>query len=311
MNYRLGRLVAGVLFGMVVSVGGLRSGALYAQEIAFTFDDLPSHGELPPGETRLDVANLILATLKANHMPPTWGMVNGIGTTQDPNGAAVLKAWRAAGQPLGSHTWSHMSLTDHTAEEFEQDIARNEPLLESLMQGENWRWLRYPFLQEGDTLEKRNAVRAYLRAHGYTIAQVSMGFGDYLWNSPYARCVVKGDQEKSIEWLRASYLAAAEADVTASRDLAHQVYGRDVPYVLLLHIGAFDAKMLPELIALYRNKGYTFVSLPEAEKDPAYGDDPGLAGKYGGPLLEQMATAKKLKFPPSSKPEKELEALCR
>jgi peptidoglycan/xylan/chitin deacetylase (PgdA/CDA1 family) len=173
-----------------------------AQQIAITFDDLPSHGSKPIGETRLEIANSILATLHADHMPPTYGFVNGDKVAADPATIAVLKAWRAAGNPLGSHTWSHMNFNDHTPAEFEADIAKNEPLLESLMGDQDWHWFRYPFLWEGDTLDKRHAVRAYLFAHGYRIAQVNMDFEDYLWNDPYARCIAKHD-DKSIEYLGA------------------------------------------------------------------------------------------------------------
>jgi peptidoglycan/xylan/chitin deacetylase (PgdA/CDA1 family) len=234
-----------------------------APRISITFDDLPAHGELPADETRLDIANSILATLHAERMPPTYGFVNGEKVASDPATLVVLKAWRAAGNPLGSHTWSHMNLNEHTPEEFEADIAKNEPLLQSLMPDQDWHWFRYPFLWEGDTLDKRHAVRAYLFAHGYKIAQVNMDFEDYLWNDPYARCVAKHD-DKSIEYLRKSYLATADQYASVFRELSHMVYGRDVPYVLLIHIGAFDAKMLPELLTMYRSKGFTFVSLPEA-----------------------------------------------
>ena len=33
--------------------------------------------------------------------------------------------------------------------------------------------------------------------------------------------------------------------------------------------------------------------------------------KYGGALLEHMMAARKLKFPPNTKPYKELEAVCK
>ena len=52
-------------------------GSARAQQIAFTFDDLPSHGPLPPGVTRLQIADSILATLKKDKMPPTYGFING------------------------------------------------------------------------------------------------------------------------------------------------------------------------------------------------------------------------------------------
>lgn len=301
-----------LLSGFIIVAGLLAfsSDALAQQQIAITIDDLPSHGSRPPSQSRLDIANSVLSTLRSEHLPPTYGFINGVRTETDPITLDVLKAWRAAGNPLGSHTWSHMSLTDHTALEFEADIAKNEPLLQSLMGPDDWRWFRYPFLWEGDTLEKRHAVRAYLKDHGYRTAQVTMDFEDYLWNDPYAHCVAKHD-DKSIEWLHKTYLATADEYISVYRETSKLVYGRDIPYILLLHIGAFDAEMLPDLIALYRSRGFTFISLAEAEKDSAYSDDPDLPLKYGGTLLEQMMSAKKLKAPANSKPYKELEAICK
>src|ERR1700728_4794793 len=82
-----------------------------AQQLAFTFDDLPSHGPLPQGETRLQIAQSILDTLKQQRMPPTYGFVNGVHLATDPSSAEVLKAWTAAGQLLGNHTYSHPNLS--------------------------------------------------------------------------------------------------------------------------------------------------------------------------------------------------------
>jgi peptidoglycan-N-acetylglucosamine deacetylase len=281
-----------------------------SQQVAFTFDDLPAHGDLPPGQTRLEVAESILRTLHDQHMPPVYGFVNAVKLEKSPDDIAVLKAWRAAGEPLGNHAYSHPSLNEVTVEQFESDIAKNEPILSKLMVGEDWHWFRYPFLWEGDTLEKRHAVRAYLKQNGYQIAQVSMDFEDYLWNAPYARCVAKQD-EKSIEALRASYLATADQYITVFRDLTHTLYGRDIPYVLLMHVGAFDAKMLPDLIELLHRRGFSFTTLPDAMKDPVYREDPDVALKYGGAFQEQVAAARHIKIPPNTKPYKELEATCR
>jgi peptidoglycan/xylan/chitin deacetylase (PgdA/CDA1 family) len=283
---------------------------LVAQQVAFTFDDLPSHGELPPGETRLDVANSILKTLREQHMPPVYGFVNAIRLDESPANVEVLKAWRGAGQPLGNHTYSHLSLNAHTAAEFEADIARDEPTLTSLMSGQDWHWFRYPYLWEGDTLEKRHAVRGYLRQHGYKIASVSMDFEDYLWNNPYARCAAKHD-EQAIEFLRKSYLETADQYITNVRETAHTLFGRDIPYVLLMHVGAFDAKMLPDLIDLFRRRGFTFTTLPEAVTYPAYAEVPDVPSKYDGTIQEQIFAARHLKFPSNTKPYKELDALCR
>ena len=287
----------------------LAAGFAWGQQMAVTIDDLPAHGALPAGMTRSQIADSILKTLKREGLPPVYGFINGGRGVEDPDSPVVLQAWRKAEQPLGNHTWAHLDLNKETAEEFGTEVSRNEPLLESLMGKNDWHWLRYPFLHEGDTVEKRRAVRGWLFARGYKIAEVSMDFEDYLWNAPYARCVAKHDAA-SIAKLHDSYLAVADQYYGVFRQLSQLVYGRDVKYVLLMHVGAFDARMLPELLKLYRAKGVKFISLPDAMSDPAYRDDPDIGEPNGGTFLELMLEKKKIKFPANSKPYKELEAMC-
>jgi len=229
-----------------------------APELAITIDDLPVHNDLPPGVTRLDVANSIIASLKQAGVPQPYGFVNAASIAQDPFLRSVLDAWRAAGFPLGNHTWSHPSLDKLSASDFESEITRNEPAI----QGDyDWRWFRYPFLIEGGDPAKRAEIRHFLKERDYRIAAVTMTFGDYEWNGPYARCAAKHD-EAAIAELEASFLAAARESVELSRKASP-----DIPLVLLMHIGAFDAYVLPKLLAQYKEEGFRFVTLPEAERN--------------------------------------------
>jgi peptidoglycan-N-acetylglucosamine deacetylase len=183
--------------------------------------------------------------------------------------------------------------------------------LKSLMGRQDWHWFRYPYLWEGDTLEKRRAVRQYLQDHKYHVAQVTLDFEDYLWNAPYARCVEKNDVA-SIDWLQSSYLATAAEYIALGQSAAKLLYGRDIKHVLLLHIGGFETVMLPQLLNSLKRQGFRLITLPEAEKDPAYRSDPNLAMKDGGTLLDQMLEAKHLDLPPhAEKPYDQLNALCR
>ncbi len=279
-------------------------------QVAFTFDDLPAHGPLPPGEYRPEPIRSILKTLKAENMPPIYGFVNGFRTAQYPYQTKLLREWIASGNPLGNHTWSHPSLDKSSAKSYIHNIAENEPLLEKVDPVGDWRWFRFPYLEEGDTMAKRDAVRDYLLGHQYKIAEVNLDFGDYLWNDAYARCAAKKD-ESAISSLHDSYLATADEYITYSRTLSQRLYGRDIPYVLLLHVGAFDAKMLPELIGLFRMRGFEFVSLPQAESDPAYSVDPKVAYPGGGLLMELVAATKNVALPKATEPEDELEKMCR
>lgn len=283
-----------------------------AQQLAITFDDLPAHSVLPPGTTRMEVAERVIQALHEAGVPPTYGFVNGVRIQENPADAAVLTLWRKAGNPLGNHTWSHMDLNKSTLEAWEQDTLKNESVLAKASEaGDDWHWLRFPFLSEGDTPDKRAGARQFLAAHGYKIAAVTMSFGDYAWNEPYARCSAKGDTA-AISELEKTYLAAAADDIQYRRALAKAAFGHDIPYVLLMHIGAMDARMLPRLLALYKSAGFRFVSLQQAESDPFYANDldPKLSSEPD--TLEAAAKAKGVSPWPSHAPlPAELNTLCR
>ena len=280
-------------------------------EIAITVDDLPTHGEMPFGMTRTDIAKNMIAAFKAEGVPPIYGFVNASKLDRVWDKANVLKIWTEAGFLLGNHTYSHMDLTKNTGQAFEDDIAKGEGTLEVFMGTRDWHWFRYPYLNEGDTLAKRHAIRNYLGEHGYRVAQVTIDFQDWAWDDPYARCMDKHDAQ-AVEWLKSSYLSMATEYVSLGQKMAVMLFGRDIRHVLLLHIGAFDSLMLPSLLESLRKQGFKFESLPEAEADPAYQTDPDAALSTGGTLLEQMVESKHLDYPPhAEEPLEKLDGICR
>ena len=302
----------GVICRVGLPILMLWCGVCVAQKVAITMDDLPRNGELPPGVTQAETTKKVLAILKGRHMPPVYGFINAQKLERSEDGAAALKLWAAA-EPVGNHTYAHMDLEQNTAEAYEREIDEDEPALELLSGGakHNWRWFRYPYLHEGDTVEKRRAIRAYLRARGYRIAQVTLDWEDYLWNTAYARCAAKNDA-KSIEWLRSSYLNTASAFLDLGRAQAKLIYGHEINYVLLMHLGAFSSTILPEALDLLKKKGFKLVTLEEAESDAAYEGDPDVDLHDAGTLLDQWMQVKQIKYPEHvEKPYKEIESVCR
>ena len=278
--------------------------------MAITLDDLPSHGLLPPQMTRVGIAESVIRTLKDNGVPSVYGFINGGRLASEPASVPVLKLWIDAGFLLGNHGYAHRDLNTTDVEVFERDIDANEPLLETLMEGSDWHYFRYPFVRQGDTLEKRRAVRTYLSEHGYKIADVTLDFQDYAWNTPYVRCIAAGDA-KAIEWLKASYLAAAREHVAVGRQMAHMLFGRDIKHVLLLHISPFSSIMLPALLAQLREQGAHFVSLPDAEADPAYRYDQDVVPDRG-PLLDGLLQAAHMTYPPHAEtPLQTIGSICQ
>lgn len=300
-----------LLCTLLATIGLSLPPCLLAEDIAITFDDLPLNGILPPNMTRTEIVRHVVSTLEQNHVPQVYGFVNAKRFEGIQDGADALRAWIAAGERVGNHSYSHPDLNAKTSELFLVDVIQNEPVLELLSKGDEWRWFRYPYLHEGDALDKRRSVRAALLKRGYHIAQVTIDYEDYLWNTPYARCLAKPDSD-SVRWLRSSYLAIAAAYIDADRQMAHLVFGRDISHVLLLHLGAFSDNILPDLLAVLHQKGLRLVTLEEAQQDPVYQSDPDAASRHGGTLLEQWMDARKVKYPQiPPKPVKELDALCQ
>lgn len=280
-------------------------------EIAITVDDLPVHGTLPADMTRVGVARDMINSLQAHGVTNVYGFVNARRLTEKPDTAEVLSLWIAAGFPLGNHTYGHIDLDTTDAQVFEQDIAADETVLASLMGSRDWHWFRYPFVHQGDTVEKARAVRTYLREHGYKIAPVTLDFQDYLWNDPYARCAAKGDAT-AIAWLKESYIGAATEAISIEQQLANAIFQRQIKHVLLLHIGALDSVMLPALLDELARRGAHFISLPEAAADPAYDSHPDAPFPLHGSLLDQWVQADHLHYPPhAERPLEKLGAICR
>jgi hypothetical protein len=118
-----------------------------------------------------------------------------------------------------------------------------------------------------------------------------MSFDDYAYNDPYVRCLARSDAA-GLDWLKQSYLRRAEQSIGAAQETAKRLYGRDIAHVMLLHVGAFETVMFPKLLDLLEARGFELVTLPEAQRDPAYKDDPDRAFHPGTTLLDQMAAVK-------------------
>lgn len=268
-------------------------------EIALTFDDLPSHGPLPRGLSRVDIIDSIIAALRAARAPQVYGFVNAKRLEDEPGSGQVLQLWREAGFRLGNHTFSHMDLDTNSLEAFEKDIIANEAILQKYAAGQDWHWFRFPYLHEGDTTVKHHAIEAFLKEHGYKVAEVTLSFGDYAYNEPYARCLAKNDVP-AIEQLKRSYMDGAAESLDLGRKISNQLYHQDTKYIMLLHVGGFQTVMLPKLLELLRQKSFQLITLPEAAADPIYKEDPALAGHWDNLFSQQVMQAHHLNFPDQS-----------
>lgn len=263
----------GTKIAFEVSLLLLLSLASWAQQrkVAITFDDLPIAGSLDPAEAR--AINLaILNSLDRYHVPAI-GFVIGkrvqdIGNDQ---GQALLTEWVRRGYDLGNHTYSHTSFDDLTVEQFEREIVAGEaairPVLEKV--GERPHYFRFPENQTGDTKEKHDAIASFLAQRGYQLAVCTIDNEDYNFNRAYVKMLSNKDDTSAAK-LRADYLAYTSKEIDYYAGLHKQVFGREIPQVMLLHVNALNADVIDQVLALFKTKHYRFVSLRAAFSDPAF-----------------------------------------
>ena len=280
-------------------------------DLAITVDDLPVHGPLPAGTSWPGIARSYLGTLKDHGVAQAWGFVNARQMAEHPASAAALDAWRRAGYPLGNHSASHLGLSQAPSlQAWLDDVKAGEAAIAARMAGQDWRVLRYPFLDGGGEGERHDGAAKWLQAQGYRIADVSISFDDWAYTDTYARCLAKGDAQ-AIAAMKRDYGRRIDQAIARTRALSQRVYGRMVPQVLLTHLGAWSAAMLPDVMTRLDASGARYVTLEQAQADAAYGAPSPRSGN--GMLMERRArdTGIALDGVPAVDAPMPMEALCR
>ncbi|MGO9604098.1 MAG: polysaccharide deacetylase family protein [Candidatus Binataceae bacterium] len=263
--------------------------------VAITIDDIPDHGDLLPDMSRMDIARGLIKILKANGVDHAWGFTNGNFMEEHPEEIAIFKEWLSAGYPLGNHTYDHPNLNQIGARASIANIAKQDRLLATLDGFSPLIKLRftfrYPYLDEGNTLKRRNTVRAYLAKNGYRIAEVTTDYYDWAWTDAYTRCLAQHD-DKSIAWLKGHLVDSADRHLRGANAESERLFKRRIPHILLMHDGSFDVLTLDAVLKRWRAEGVQFISLDDALADPAYQINPNFAYSDGRNFLEQVAESR-------------------
>jgi len=273
---------------LIVVLALLFPSAVTGTDLAITIDDLPTHGPLPPGITRLAVADQLIEVLRRHGIRDAVGFVNGGQIADTPEHGIILERWIAAGYRLGNHTFGHVDLDRTGPDGFLADVERNEPVIVRYSGTEPDRMFRYPYLHEGATLIEREGVRRGLRERRYQIVPVTVDFYDWAWNGMYVRCA---GNPGAVKALTRGFREAALRALDWSEETADTLVRRPIKQILLLHVGAFVALTLDDLLSAYEARGVRFVPVRDALEDPVYGIDPKVTWRDQENFLTQLLRA--------------------
>ena len=209
---------------------------------------------------------------------------------EEDEGKQYLSAWDRAGHMIANHTYSHRNLNakDADLKEYQNDILKAEALLNDFPRFR--KYLRFPMLKEGDTVAKRDAMRAFLAEHGYRNGHVTIDNSDwYITQRLSTR--LKENPTADVKPYRDYYLDHMWTHAEYYHKLAQRVVGYPVKHTLLMHFNLLNALFLDDLISMFKSKGWQPNDAEDAYTDPVFASKPNVV-PAGESLIWSLAKEK-------------------
>ena len=286
------RILAKLILALAVLVA--LPAAASTKRIALTFDDVPrNRGAFLTPDQRTD--RLIAGLRTAGVLQAAFFVNPGFLLKEDGKGGeARIAAYVAAGHVIANHSWDHPHLSALSAEDYLANIDRADAWLRK--QPGFRPWFRFPFLDEGGADKaKRDAVRAGLKARGYSNGYVTAEASD--WNMEALTVAAKrAGKAMDMDALRLLYVESHVQAADFADGLAMKVWGRSPMHVMLLHETDLAAMYIADLVAALRADGWEIVTADAAYADPinlVFPDTP----FANGTLTEAAAWQMKLPAP--------------
>jgi peptidoglycan/xylan/chitin deacetylase (PgdA/CDA1 family) len=260
------------------------------KRIALSFDDVPrsAGGFMTPDQRSVRlIAGLAEAEVEQAAFFVTTGNLD------DPDGEggeARIRAYAAAGHVIGNHSHSHLWFNQTAPAEYIADLDRAEAWLKA-KPGKR-PWYRFPYLDEGRDIERRDAGRAALKARGLHNGYVTID--DYDWHiDDLARRAIADGREIDVEALRDLYVETMVGTADFYDTMSQDTLGRSVAQVILLHETDIAALFIVDLVSALKADGWTIITMDEAYSDPIAQVEPDTLYLGGGRMAAIAAAAGK------------------
>ena len=298
----MSRIVAAGLLAATCSAGPWAPLAVdigWAQEtpdrrVAVTIDDLPYVGGPDDIGAAERVTDRMLAALARRDVPAVAFVTSArvMLDGQVDERLDLLRRWRDVGIELANHSFSHLSFNRTAPWRYRDDVVRGDLVPRILLEeiGERPRYYRHPFNHTGPSREEKAAFEAFMTRRGYRIAPFTVEHADYLFNRLYVDALAERDSARMAR-IGSAYLDQLGIAFTYVEELSRETFGREIAQVFLIHANDINADHLPEMLRRLELRGYRFVSLEEAQSDPAYATRDAYVGPTGISWLHRWRVA--------------------
>ncbi|MCH9696408.1 MAG: polysaccharide deacetylase family protein [Gammaproteobacteria bacterium] len=240
------------------------------RSIAITFDDA-TKGDGPFFTGAERTQRLIDSLSRAGVSEALFFVTTRNVERQGESGHKRIVAYTDAGHMLGNHSHSHLWLNRTPTAEYIADL---DLAIDRLQPYANLTSLyRFPFLDEGRSPEKRNALRRALSARSLSNGYVTIDTYDW-YIDRLAKEAVDADIEIDREDLRDLYVDVIVSSTEFYDEMAQKVLNRSPRHVLLLHENDMSALFIGDLVTELRERGFQIIPANDAYEDPIAGLEP-------------------------------------
>lgn len=238
-------------------------------KISFTFDDGATNDI---GDFKLEMWNqLLLDNLKKHHLRAI--LFSSGYNKENEKGKYVLSSWNDAGHLIGNHTYSHPNFNSKAVsiEHFESELIQNDTIIDKY--SNYCRYFRFPYLKEGNTIEKVNGFRQFLKQNGYKNAHVTIDASDWYIDSRLVKRL-RENPKADISGFNDYYKKHLFSRALFYDSIAYQLTNRHIHHVLILHHNLAAALFLDDLIKYFEANGWEAIDTDKAYQDKIYNEVP-------------------------------------
>lgn len=261
-------------FGLSVAALSLNRSAFGLEkngpQVAITMDDF---GWADAPKLTADERNrALLAALREHGNLKIALFVKGKNVDNE-KGRQLLQAWDEAGHTIANHSYSHQYYNSPkmTFETYSQDILRGEAVLKNFKHFT--KLYRFPYLKEGESVEKRDRLRAFLKERGYHNGHVTIDASDWYVDGRLTKRI-NAEAAADLKPYRDFYLSHIWERALYYDDLSRKVLGRSVKHTLLLHYNLLNALFLGDLLDMFKARGWKLIDAAQAFQDPVFASEP-------------------------------------
>jgi hypothetical protein len=195
--------------------------------------------------------------------------------------ANIVRMWRDAGFEVGIGGFKHIWFYETPYEDFVANLEKNETVARKLFSDKMQpRYFSYPYLNTGKSAEEHDKFESWLNSKGLASVKYTIDNNEWMYSFAYDKA--RNDNDiNTMKEIRAAFIEYMSKMFDHYEKYSSEMFGRDIAQTMVLTPSRLVADTADDLFGMIEKRGYRFVSMGDAQADPAYQTAENYTGHFG------------------------------